>query len=154
MTRLLLIPFWLLLTLPLTAQSQGVEEIEPTEISTSDILNAPITDRSCHNYCLTGVCIWLNCGLHGCSIETSIRVRHYQPDLVVGVYEAAGTNPWNEAREVFGTLEESTTALLVGTFHNAIAGYGERTEGKYNADRSLRYKEATAVGHPLALSKL
>ena len=153
MTRLLHIPFLLLLTLPLTVQSQGVEEIEPTEISTSDILDAPITDSSCHNYCLTGVCVWLYCNINGCSIETSIRVRHYQPDLVVGVYEAAGTNPWDEAREAFGALEESTTASLVGKFHNAIAGYGERTEGKHSADRSLRYKEATAVGHPLAATQ-
>ncbi len=125
-------------------------EIEPTTVTTSDILAAPITDSSCHNYCFTGVCVWLSCGLHGCSIETSIRVRHYNPDLVVSVYDESGTNPWDYAQETFGGIEASSLNALVGSFHNAEPGHGQRTEDNPAGDRSLRYKEATAVGHPWA----
>jgi len=145
---------WVLLLNLLTIEAvYAVKSIKTTEISTTDIISAPILDRSCHNYCLTGVCVWLFCGLHGCSIKTSIRVRHYQPDLVVSAYDKAGANPWRDARNAFGRLEKKATSSLVSTFHDVEAGYGERTEGHSSADRSLRYKEATAIGHPLAATK-
>lgn len=135
----------------ITAKSHGAIDIETTSISTTDILSSPIPHKSCHNYCLTGVCLWLVCGLSGCSIKTSIRVRHYNPDLVVSVYEEGGNNPWNDAKSLFGATEKTSLSALINTFHDAPAGYGERTEGgNHGADRSLRFKEATAIGHPLA----
>lgn len=110
------------------ANSYSQLEIEPTTVTTSDILAAPITDSSCHNYCFTGVCVWLSCGLHGCSIETSLRVRYYNPDLVVSVYDESGTNLWNEAQQAYGGFEASSLNVLVGSFHNAEPGHGQRTD--------------------------
>jgi integrating conjugative element protein (TIGR03756 family) len=144
------IMFSLLFTIAIIAKSEGAINVDTTSISTADIISAPITDRSCHNYCLTGVCVWLRCGF-GCSIKTSIRVRHYNPDLVVSVYEEAGNNPWSDAKSIFGATERASASALVDTFHDAPAGFGARTEGgSYGADRSLRFKEATAIGHPLS----
>ena len=36
-------------------------EAEPTTITTADIVGAITLDRSCLNYCITGVCVWLRC---------------------------------------------------------------------------------------------
>ncbi len=126
-------------------------DAEKTEITLQDILNMPIWDRSCHHYCFTGVCVWLKCSITGCEIETSLRVSHYNPDLLVSVYDQPGDNPWREAETIYGALEKSLANTFVHTFHSVDAAGGHRTEGgNTGADQSLRYKEVTALGHPMA----
>lgn len=126
-------------------------EAEPTTITTDEIIESISLHRSCLNYCITGVCVWLRCSIYECEIETSIRVAHYNPDLVVSVYDEPGDNPWEEMASVFGDLDEDITNTLVGLFHDAYAGGGHRTEGGNQAtDQSLRFKEVTVIGHPLS----
>lgn len=122
-----------------------------TEITTEEIVGSLTLDRSCLNYCVTGICVWLRCGFGGCSIETSIQIRHNNPDLVVSVYDEPGDNPWVDAETVLGNATTGAAKGLVSQFSNAIVGGGHRTEGGNHAvDQSLRFKEATAIGHPLA----
>ena len=126
-------------------------EATPTTINTADIVGALTLDRSCLNYCITGVCVWLRCSITGCDIETSIRVAHNNPDLVVSVYDEPGDNPWQEMESLFGALDSSIASRIVGTFHGAFVGGGHRTEGGHPAtDHSLRFKEVAAIGHPFA----
>ena len=126
-------------------------EAEPTTITTADIVSAITLDRSCLNYCITGVCVWLRCSIYECSIETSIRVAHYNPDLVVSVYDEPGDNPWQEMESIFGSLDSGIVSGIVSTFHGAFVGGGHRTEGGNPAtDQSLRFKEVTAIGHPFS----
>lgn len=126
-------------------------EAEPTTITTADIVSAITLDRSCLNYCITGVCVWLRCSIYECSIETSIRVAHYNPDLVVSVYDEPGDNPWQEMESIFGSLDSGIVSGIVSTFHGAFVGGGHRTEGGNSAtDQSLRFKEVTAIGHPFS----
>ena len=126
-------------------------EAEPTTITTADIVGAITLDRSCLNYCITGVCVWLRCSIYECSIETSIRVAHYNPDLVVSVYDEPGDNPWQEMESLFGSLDSGIVSGIVSTFHGAFVGGGHRTEGGNPAtDQSLRFKEVTAIGHPFS----
>ncbi|MCG8096721.1 MAG: TraU family protein [Candidatus Thiodiazotropha endolucinida] len=35
----------------------------------------------CMRWMPTGVCFWLRCSWSGCSVRTSIKVGHYNPDL-------------------------------------------------------------------------
>jgi integrating conjugative element protein (TIGR03756 family) len=127
-------------------------EAKSTTISTAEILSSTSFDKSCLNYCFTGVCVWLKCVLFACSIKTSIRVRHYNPDLVVSVYDEPGDNPWREMKGLYGNLESNLTDSFVGYFHDAFAGGGHQTEGGDPAiDKSLRFKEATAIGHTFTL---
>jgi hypothetical protein len=49
-----------------------------------------------------GVCFWLRCSGTGCSVRTSLKVGHYNPDLVVSVYNELGGNPWAEIRATLG----------------------------------------------------
>lgn len=128
------------------------EEAEATTITTAEIISSVSLDPSCLNYCITGVCVWLSCSLFGCEVETSIQVAHYNPDLVVSVFDEAGENPWREVQALFGAFEQQASESLVGLFHEAQAGGGHRTEGgNTNTDQSLRFKEVTAVGHPFSL---
>src|SRR3546814_13505269 len=53
---------------------------------------------SCLEYRVVGICYWLSCGVGGCRIRTSIKVRHYVPDAVVSGYSNTGANPWVEVR--------------------------------------------------------
>ena len=122
-----------------------------TVLTTEDILGSFSFDRSCLNYCFTGICVWLKCTLFACSIETSVRVRHYNPDLVVSVYDEMGGNPWDLAEQIYADIEKSLSATIVGTFFGGLAGGGHRVEGgQYGVDQSLRFKEVTALCHPLA----
>lgn len=142
--------FVLILLLVINIQSFAQQTvIEETEVSLQDILDMPIDDSSCHNYCVLGVCFWLVCTFAGCDVETSIRIGHNNPDVVVSVYDEPGANPFTEARDLYGDTEESTADSLVGLYIEA--GEGHRVEGgNPHVDQSLRYKEATAVGHPMA----
>lgn len=142
--------FWLVVAIFCNDEAKA-EDAQPTTLSTTDIVNSFTLDPTCVNYCITGVCVWLRCSIVECDIETSIRVRHYNPDLVVSVYDEPGENPWKEAEQLFADWEKSVTESIVGSFHEAEAGGGHRTEGGSSAtDQSLRFKEVTAVGHPLS----
>ena len=140
-----------ILTLLLSGSKIHAFEAEPTTVTTADILGAITLDRSCLNYCITGVCVWLRCSLFECSVETSLRVSHYNPDLVVSVYDEPGDNPWQEMESLFGSFDSGIVSTLVSTFHKGSVGGGHRVEGgNPSTDQSLRFKEVTAIGHPFA----
>lgn len=131
-------------------KSQAVE-LDSTTLTLPDIATSFTLDPSCLNYCITGICVWLRCSIAGCEVKTSLRVSHYNPDLIVSVYDKPGDNPWQEAQALFGSLEKSATKNLVGLFHGADVGGSHRVEGGLsNTDQSLRFKEVTAVGHPFS----
>ncbi|WP_299772458.1 TIGR03756 family integrating conjugative element protein [uncultured Pseudoteredinibacter sp.] len=145
--RKALLAFCLLLS---SAPSQSIV-LDRAQFTTLDIVSGMTLDPSCLNYCITGICVWLRCTLAGCSIETSIKVSHYNPDVVVSVYDEGGGNPWLEAQSLYGAIEVSLAQSLTQTFHDSFAGGGQQTEGGSSAaDNSLRFKEATVVGHPLS----
>lgn len=148
MNRILILA---LMLLTLCSHTVRAFDAEPTTLTLADITQSMTLDRSCLNYCITGVCVWLRCSIYECSIETSIRVRHYNPDLIVSVYDKPGDNPWQEAEAIYGDIELQLTASVVAIFHGAEAGGGHRVEGGNTAtDHSLRFKEVTAIGHPFS----
>lgn len=133
------------------AQSIDAIKAEETKITTAEILESFSFDQSCLNYCFTGVCFWLKCSLVHCEIRTSIKVRHNNPDLVVSVYDESGKNPWDLAEDIYSDIEESLSESTIGLFFDGLAGGGHRVEGgQLGVDQSLRFKESTAIGHPLA----
>ena len=81
----------------LSSRALHAVELEPTTLTLSDITSAMTLDKTCLNYCITGVCVWLRCSIYECEIETSIRVSHYNPGLIVSVFDEPGDNPWEEA---------------------------------------------------------
>ena len=132
-------------------QLSHAQQLEPTSLSTEDIVGSFSADSTCLNYCVTGVCVWLHCSLSGCQVETSIRIRHNNPDLVISVYGESGDNPWSLAATIYGNVEMAVADSLVGLFHDVDVGGGYRVEGGHRAtDQSLRFMESTAIGHPLS----
>lgn len=106
---------------------------------------------SCLQWRLEGVCVWLSCGLGGCSIVTTPRVSHYNPDAVVSAYQNVGENPWLEIRLALGIAQKAAANAQLAPLSGAFAGGGHQHEGRFSSDaRQTRYKEADIIGHPLA----
>ncbi|MBK1674813.1 TIGR03756 family integrating conjugative element protein [Ectothiorhodospira shaposhnikovii] len=133
----------------------------PVHTAAESINSATIAARtaagtlSCVRWQPLGVCFWLSCGLSGCSIRTSLKVGHYAPDLVVGVYRQLGETPWVEVRNSLGLTSDVAARQLVQQLAGIQPGGGQGTERRAARDHStLLYKEADAYGHPTGLSGL
>ena len=89
----------------------------------------------CLEYRVTGICYWLLCTMFGCSVRTSVKVRHYVPDAVVSSYSNTGENPWIEVRAM--SLPNPT----------ARAG-GDGTTNEDHENNLAKFKNADVIGHP------
>ena len=122
--------------------------------STAQILHRTLTAApACLNWRWIGNCLWLKCHLLGCDVETSPKVHHYLPDLLVTVHRTPADQPWIEMRHVLNVPQ--TTALKNfgrAIFSNRYVGSGGdvsvSTDHAGNAD--VRFFEANVFGHPLA----
>ena len=74
-------------------------------VNSADII-AESMSLSCIGWAPTGVCFWLKCRVFppSCSVETSLKVRHYNPDAIVQVYQTPGDTPWGEMSFVSDAL--------------------------------------------------
>ncbi|EAT5878054.1 TIGR03756 family integrating conjugative element protein [Salmonella enterica] len=116
-------------------------------INTATIV-ASSASPSCISWRVSGICYWLLCTPFGCTVKTSIKVKHFIPETVVSVYQDKGKNPWTEMALVSGTsggVENAISGALAGL----SAGGGESVS-KVPGQRSLhtRFKYADAIGHP------
>jgi len=115
---------------------------------------------SCLRVRVVGVCVWLVCAGPFCKVQTSVKYGHRNPDLVVGVTNGLGQNPWAEANAVYSGVEASGASALVsamgGSMLGGVAGIEAGTSGVPDRNEgsgrkpNLSFREAQAVGHPLA----
>ncbi len=108
---------------------------------------------SCMQWMPIGTCFWLRCSLSGCEVRTSLKVGHFNPDLVISSYNELGGNPWLEIRATLGLAQKTTASGVLGALLPVpIASAGNRTEGSSgNRDhKNLLFREADAIGHPLS----
>lgn len=125
---------------------------------TATISTAQITAQTasaavtCMQWMPIGVCYWLQCSLVECSVRTSIKVGHYDPDLVISSYNELGGNPWAEIRGVLGLAQKTAaTGLLGALLRIPVDSAGNRTEGISGRDhRNLIFRETDAIGHPIS----
>lgn len=128
----------------------SVTHARAADITTLDVTIAAVNPQ-CLNYCYTGVCFFLRCGLRGCSIVTTPKIEHYNPDLVVSAYNGVGENPWTEARAALGLTQRYAADQLLGRLMGGVTpAAGHRTAGSTRERKALRHKEVDAIGHPLA----
>ena len=107
---------------------------------------------ACMRWMPVGMCFWLYCSLSGCRIRTSLKVGHYNPDLVVSTYNELGGNPWAEIRATLGlTQKTAATGLLGSLLPVPIDSAGNRTEGgsEQRDHKNLLFRETDAIGHPM-----
>lgn len=123
-------------------------------VTTASILSQTAAAAlACTRWMPIGACFWLRCSWTGCSIETSLKVGHYNPDLVVSAYNDLGGNPWVEIRAVLGLAQRTAAQGLVGSLLPIPVGSaGNRTEGTSDRrdHRNLLFRETDAIGHPMA----
>lgn len=93
-----------------------------------------LTNFACIDYQLAGVCLWLRCTFWGCSTETSVKVKHYIPDLVVQVYTDNQSLPLADVNALMPSPH--------GAVNSARRSASRLTERKIKA--------ADAFGNPLS----
>lgn len=104
-------------------------------ITTPEIAASALSPE-CVHYQIVGVCYWLFCSPFGCSVRTSVKVRHFRPDLVVSAYSVTGQNPWTEMSPLSSPLP-------------GIAEAGGDTNPRAVGQHSkVRFKNADAIGFP------
>lgn len=120
--RLLLLPL-LLIAFPCLA------------ITTAQIAASALSPE-CVKYRVVGMCYWLQCSPFGCRVRTSVKVRHFRPDLVVSVYGVTGKNPWVE----MSPLSPPSPGIAEGG--------GDTNPRAASQHSKVRFKNADAIGFP------
>ena len=122
----------------------------PADVSTAEVLrNTARAALSCMQWRAVGVCFWLDCTLLECDVRSSVKVGHYNPDLVVSVYNELGGNPWREVRHTLGGAQRAAAQRLLGHFSATPTGSGGSGGGFAGGAGRLLFREADAIGHPL-----
>ncbi|PHM22840.1 TIGR03756 family integrating conjugative element protein [Xenorhabdus ehlersii] len=121
--------------------------VTQASINTAQIVASSLSP-ACIQWRVSGICYWLLCGWHGCTVKISVKVTHYLPEAVVSTYHAPGGNPWSDMAQVSrlsGGVENTVTGALshlnAGGGHHNVQIAGQRRT-------SLRFKYADAIGHP------
>lgn len=116
--------------IPILCLSSFAQAITTPEIASSAL------SPECVHYQIVGVCYWLFCSPFGCSVRTSVKIRHFRPDLVVSAYSVTGQNPWTEMSPLSSPLP-------------GIAEAGGDTNPRAVGQHSkVRFKNADAIGFP------
>ncbi|WP_079969498.1 TIGR03756 family integrating conjugative element protein [Salmonella enterica] len=113
---------WLAVTLPAAA------------ITTPQIIASALSPE-CLQYRVVGICYWLLCTPFGCTVRTSVKVKHNIPELVVSSYNHPGDNPWREM------------ALTDAGASGTLSG-GDTNPRITNSKTKIRFKDSAAIGHP------
>lgn len=118
----------------------GIATILLTAASSSFALNtvtimSSVLSPDCLEYRVVGICYWLRCTNFGCSVETSVKVRHYVPDAVVSSYSNTGENPWIEVR----AMSMANASARAG---------GDGTTNHDNENNLAKFKNSDVIGHP------
>ncbi|MDE9541169.1 TIGR03756 family integrating conjugative element protein [Xenorhabdus bovienii] len=116
-------------------------------INTAKIVAGSLSP-ACIQWRVSGICYWLFCSWHGCTVKTSVKVTHFLPQAVVSTYHAPGGNPWSEMAQISplsGGLENAVTGAL-SRLTTGGGNHNVQIAGKQSP--RLRFKYADAIGHP------
>jgi len=106
--------------------------------TTAEIIPETLSALLCLQYVpVAGICFFLRCTPFGCKIKTSVKVRHYNPDVVVSSYAATGESTWLETR--------AYSAPFI-----AVEGSGDDTGGRVKNGQHVAttFREVDAIGNP------
>ena len=103
-------------------------------ITTPQIIASSLS-TDCLQYRVVGLCYWLLCTPFGCTVKTSVKVRHNLPELVVSAYNTPGDNPWQEM-------------AFAGSPLPGAEGGGDTSPRINHTHTKIRFKNADAFGHP------
>lgn len=120
-------------------------------ITTAGIITASAS-IACMKYRVIGLCYWL---AEWGKIKVSIKVGHYNPDLVVSAYNGIGGNPWIEAKATYGAAQVAGASAIFATLGGLVPNPGggmNRNSGagttNKKSHKNFIYKDADVIGHP------
>lgn len=118
------------------------------DFTSADIVAVAGSNSDCLQWRVARICFWLVCGLFYCSIETSAKVAHNLPDLVVTSYNQPGESPWIEGRAVAGAVSTGAGAGLIAALTGLPFGGGTLSSDNNENRQNLRFKEVDVIGSP------
>ena len=122
------------------------DDVKP--LSTFDVVQNTLQALpNCFRYKIVGLCFWLKCVGNFCSINTTPKVDHYLPDVVVSAFHTKDSNPWDYANK----LVDTPAFRVANTQIKQSLGFGiehgnENAGSIYNQDTLV--KEADLIGNP------
>ena len=144
------------------AASGSARAQEVTSITSADIVTATTAaanDLACLDFRINGICLFLQCTPFGCSVNTTVQVRHFNPALVVTSYNALDQSPWSEIQGLFGEAQvQSNDAQFsaLGINLSSLQGGGNFTDNNPTTDEDTQrrrakrtiFKNAEVIGSP------
>ncbi|HAT6801801.1 TPA: TIGR03756 family integrating conjugative element protein [Citrobacter freundii] len=107
----------------------------PAAAITTPQIIASAMSPDCLQYRVVGLCYWLLCTPFGCTVKTSVKVKHHLPELVVSAYNSPGGNSWHE----MSLADAAASGTLSG---------GDTNPRITNSKTKIRFKDSAAIGHP------
>lgn len=130
--------------LPRTGLPQGAPP-SPGATSAQLIAATLVGYPACLQWTPVGVCFWMTCGIHGCSIHTSVKVRHNAPDLAVSTFHEPALHPWLDYGRPMALAARGAASGLLG--QASLDSAGTRSNAS-RTDKNTRFRDADAIGHP------
>jgi hypothetical protein len=135
-----------LLALSLAVTTLASPPVQAATNTVSILTNTLSALPSCVSYQLRGVCFWLRCiPFVGCSIQTSIRVSHYVPDVIISTYHDPATHPWAEVGKPISVALSSVGSMLIGAPIDSSASTQKETA------EIATFKSADAIANPAGM---
>ena len=100
---------------------------------------------SCLSYRVEGVCFFLRCKLAACWIETSVKISHYVPDVVISTYNEPLRHPWADLGTIVATTTNAASSTVFGQLFDSSAG------GLDSPSAMTNFKGADAIGNPAGM---
>ncbi|MCR6480995.1 TraU family protein [Variovorax sp. ZS18.2.2] len=98
---------------------------------------------SCLAYQVTGVCFFLKCYVFYCETETSIRVAHYMPDVVISTYNDPAQHPWADIGKPVAMALTQAGSSMMGSLLDSSASTARESK------EVVTFKSADAIGNPV-----
>lgn len=117
------------------AAPQNVSALDAAEIIMDSVLNF-----DCLDWSIVGGCLWLCIEPPWVTIKATIKVKHRNPELIVGAWHANGNSDWS--------FLDTMSPAVAWSLDGGAASSGGQAAGK--AHSSLKFKNIAAVGSPAA----
>lgn len=107
-------------------------EVGDVTVNTADLVESALSCTDCYEWRLIGICFWLRCRLYSCEVNTSVKVGHFIPDIVVSTYSVESA--WED------TVEWNNV-------NNGAISKMEPMTGN-DMETPIDYKHADLIAHP------
>ncbi len=128
--------------------------ISPTVVMANSINALTLTTDtlealpSCLHYQVVGVCFWLVCVGPACTEETTPKVDHYLPDVVVTVYPKYKTDPWFLVNHTIDVVDHSVGNEIFKILNQGMQIEGGAMNSAGSNDSNIKLREVDVIGNP------